>query len=90
MRIAVTGCNGRVGKRVVICALIQGHTVVGLDRLPPNDSTSDLQTDPRFSFRQVDLMDYGETLKALQDFDGIVQLAGFPNPLENEAIVHNT
>src|SRR5882762_11144626 len=34
MKIAVTGCNGLVGRRVVICALAQGHVVLGIDYTP--------------------------------------------------------
>ena len=31
MKIVVTGCNGRVGRRVVLCALRLGHEVLGVD-----------------------------------------------------------
>jgi saccharopine dehydrogenase-like NADP-dependent oxidoreductase len=62
-KIAVTGSNGSVGKRVVLRALAHGYHVVGIDysTLATADGR-DLGSN--FSFLQVDLKDYNETLKA--------------------------
>lgn len=86
MKLAITGCNGRVGKRVVALALKRGYTVVGIDHTPePANAT----INPRFSFLQVDLRDYDQTLKALRGYEGVIQLAAFPNPGDYAAVVHN-
>ena len=72
MKIAITGCNGSVGKRVVLLALARGHTVAGIDHVDlavPIDSE-------RFQFMKVDLRDYEETLKCLAGCEAIVHLAG--------------
>lgn len=84
MKIAITGCNGSVGKRVVACALQHGHDVVGLDITP---STA---TGPDFSFTQVDLTKFDDTLNALRGCDAVIQLAGIPQPMDYEAFTHNT
>lgn len=72
MKIAITGCNGSVGKRVVFVALARGHTVVGMDN---SDLSEPLQSE-RFQFIKVDLRDYEEILKSLAGCEAIVHLAG--------------
>ncbi|KAJ2998817.1 hypothetical protein NUW54_g7000 [Trametes sanguinea] len=42
MRLAVTGCNGSVGTRVVLAALEAGHTVVGIDAVPCSEPLASL------------------------------------------------
>ncbi|KAJ6607398.1 hypothetical protein B0H10DRAFT_2072165 [Mycena sp. CBHHK59/15] len=86
-KIAITGCNGSVGKRAVLLALEQGYHVIGVD-LSPSPTTGELGT--RFSFLQIDLKDYDATLKALEGCDAIIHLAAFPRPGDYKAIVHNS
>lgn len=87
MKLAVTGCTGRIGKRVVLAALKAGHPVTGIDSRP-----ADLEyaNDPDFTFLEVDLRNYDDTLKAFHGVDGVVQLAGVPNPEDYVVHTHNT
>lgn len=62
-KIAVTGSNGRVGKRVVLDALAHGYHVLGVDHSAL--ATADHRDlGANFTFLQADLRDYNETLKA--------------------------
>lgn len=85
LRVAVTGCNGKVGKHAVDALLAAGHEVFGIDRQPPGrgDITSIV----------ADLTDYGQTFDALGSigwdilgdttdhaFDVVVHLAAVPHP----------
>ncbi|MFE3519171.1 NAD-dependent epimerase/dehydratase family protein [Streptomyces sp. NPDC059166] len=85
LRVAVTGCNGKVGVHAVDALLAAGHEVVGIDRQPPGrtDITSIV----------ADLTDYGQTFDALGSigwdilgdttdhaFDVVVHLAAIPHP----------
>ncbi|KAI0029284.1 hypothetical protein K488DRAFT_56709 [Vararia minispora EC-137] len=85
MRIAITGCAGSVGKRVVIRALAQGHTVLGLDRVPdhPGPPTE------CFEYRQLDVRDFQSTLDALRCCDAAVHLAAHSNPADYLVQSHN-
>ncbi|TFY57483.1 hypothetical protein EVJ58_g6992 [Rhodofomes roseus] len=88
MKVAVTGCTGDVGKRVVIVALKQGYSVVGIDMTPAKDV--EFNADPNFKFVQADLRDYDETLEAIRGCDGVIQLAGVRWPADYVATTHNT
>lgn len=88
MKLAVTGCTGDVGKRVVIIALKQGHAVVGIDHIAPKGL--EFIAVPNFNFVQADLRDYDETLNAIRGCDGVVQLAGVRWPADYVATTHNT
>ncbi|KAF7312218.1 NAD-binding protein [Mycena indigotica] len=87
-RIAVTGSNGSVGKRVVLGALAHGFHVVGIDH-SPLATANDLDLGDNFSFLQTDLTDYNATLKALSGCDAIVHLAALPNPTDYKVATHN-
>ncbi|KAJ3972711.1 NAD(P)-binding protein [Lentinula raphanica] len=92
MRIAVTGCNGEVGKRVVKLAIQSGHDVVGLD-LAAGPFTDDLLTAPQslnFTYLQVDLTDYQASLAAIRGCEGIVHLAALRSPSDYVVATHNT
>jgi nucleoside-diphosphate-sugar epimerase len=66
-KIAVTGGNGKLG-RVLIKDLVEhGFVVTNLDLA----RSSDLKCDTR----QVDLCDFGLTIDALDDHDGVIHLA---------------
>ncbi|MFD7972766.1 NAD-dependent epimerase/dehydratase family protein [Streptomyces clavifer] len=84
-RVAVTGCNGKVGRHAVDALLAAGHEVVGIDRTPAdrNDIISIV----------ADFTDYGQTFDALGSigwdilgdtvdhaFDVVVHLAAIPHP----------
>ena len=87
MRLAITGCTGRVGQRVVLAALKQGHSVVGIDTVPGD---LEFKNDPKFTFIQTDLRNYAGAYNALQGCDAVVQLAACPNPGDYVAETHNT
>jgi len=88
MRIVITGCNGSVGKRVVMAALKAGHTVAGVDNREAADL--DYAENPKFSFNKVDLHDYDASLAALHGADAVIHLAAVPHPADFAAITHNT
>ena len=85
MKIAITGCNGSVGKRVVLAALQQNHSVVGVDRIP----TPIEEHGEKFTYIQVDLHDFDATLKAMEGCEGVVHLAGHRNPGDYLVTTHN-
>lgn len=88
MKIAVTGCNGSVGKRVVIRLLESKYRVLGIDISPPDHSdAANLSTD--FSFLALDLKDYAATLTALTGCDAVVHLAAFRDPGDYQVATHN-
>lgn len=86
MRIAITGCSGGIGKRVVKRALDQKFTVVGIDNIAPPDEWSHEEA---FSFIKLDLTDYEATLKAVENCEGIVHLAAIPQPRDYGVTTHN-
>ncbi|TFK40024.1 hypothetical protein BDQ12DRAFT_680232 [Crucibulum laeve] len=91
MKLAVTGYNGSVGKRVVALALKRGHTVVGIDRTSPQDA--DLPPSGKngssFSYHQADLTDFDAALKLLAGCDGVIALAALRNPTDYKVATHN-
>ena len=86
MKVAITGCSGKVGKRVVALALKRGHTVVGIDLTPK--SVHDCLCF-RFTFIQADLTCYDTVLKVLEGCDGVIHLAACPNPGDYGVNTHN-
>jgi nucleoside-diphosphate-sugar epimerase len=85
-RVAVTGGSGKLGRAVVTELLGNGYDVVNLDRAPaPAPSKHDNQ--PRATYLQLDLTDYGQVLEALtavddrySKIDAVVHLAAIPAP----------
>ena len=92
MKIAITGCNGSIGTRVVLSALAQGHLIVGIDCTPMPDVLSNLLPDREgsFAFHQADLKDYAVALKLLEGCDGVVHLAAMRTPGDYAVAAHNT
>ena len=97
MKIAVTGCNGSVGSRVVLAAVAQGHTVVGIDSTPVPDVLAHLLPEraateevAKFEFHQADLRDYDAALSLLKGCEGVVQLAAMRTPGDYVVAAHNT
>ncbi|KAJ4479975.1 NAD(P)-binding protein [Lentinula aciculospora] len=92
MKLAVTGCNGEVGKRVVKLALQRGHNVVGVD-LADGPLMNDLLTTQEasnFAYLQVDLTNYEASLAAIRGCEGIVHLAARRDPGDYVVATHNT
>lgn len=72
MRVAVTGCSGRIGTAVVRALLERGDQVVGVDLKPPEQG--------RFPFVRADITDFGQVVQALTGADAVVHLAAIPGP----------
>ncbi|KAF8440299.1 hypothetical protein L210DRAFT_3401371 [Boletus edulis BED1] len=87
MKIAITGCNGMVGQRVVLRALQTSHTVVGIDNVAKEGT--EFRHDPHFIFILADLTHFEETLKAFEGCDAIVQLAAINQPIDYKVNTHN-
>ncbi|OCH83965.1 NAD(P)-binding protein [Obba rivulosa] len=88
MKLAITGCNGSIGQRVVIAALRSGHDVVGIDLVPLKDY--EYVSNPKFNFRQIDVRDYEAVLHVLEGCEAIIHLAGIRSPEDYIVKTHNT
>lgn len=86
MKLVVTGCNGRVGKRVVAQSLARGYSVLGIDVSQPD---AESVAHPQFTFVQKDLIDYEVVLGVLDGYDAVVHLAAYPNPMDYKVMAHN-
>ena len=94
MKIAVTGCNGSVGRRVVIRALDEGHSVVGIDASPLAITIDDIQVrrvaeHEAFSFVQHDVRQFDGIMDLLKGCDAVVHLAAHRNPTDYMVKTHN-
>ncbi|KAI0267854.1 hypothetical protein BC834DRAFT_822169 [Gloeopeniophorella convolvens] len=87
MKIAVTGCSGGVGQRIVLLALREGHTVHGIDQRRGIGCGFGL--DEHFTFAEVDLRDFDATLAALRGCDAAVHMAAHPGPGDYLVAAHN-
>lgn len=89
MKLAITGCNGSVGKRIVLLALKRGYTVFGLDLTPLSDELAAHQD--KFTFHQIDLKDYHRVLDILQnsECEAVIHLAAFRDPTDYKVQTHN-
>ena len=59
MRIAITGGSGSVGRAIIAEALLQGHSLVNIDRVAPPS------TQPGVPFVQAEMSDYEALVRAL-------------------------
>ncbi|EKM58424.1 uncharacterized protein PHACADRAFT_50982, partial [Phanerochaete carnosa HHB-10118-sp] len=89
MKLAVTGCNGNIGRRVCMLALNAGHTVHGIDSARPSDHPA-FFVHSNFVFSQLDLRDYAQTVDAITGSDAIIHLAAIPTPTDYLVHTHNT
>jgi nucleoside-diphosphate-sugar epimerase len=88
MRIAITGCTGRIGRCLTALALQQNHEITGFDQTdPPNDLA--FLSHPSFRFFKADLQDYDTVLERLRGCDAVIQLAAFPSAGDYSAKIHN-
>ncbi len=72
-RIVVTGASGKAGRAVTSDLVDHGYDVLAIDIVPP-------VADPGAPFLRVDLTEYGQTIEALHQADGVVHLANIPAP----------
>ncbi|KAF4613790.1 hypothetical protein D9613_007721 [Agrocybe pediades] len=91
MKITVTGCNGRVGRRVVKLALERGNIVTGIDVIQPPFATAEEPwfDSPAFTFKQADLQDFESVLDVLAGSDAVINLAACPDPGDYKVKSHN-
>jgi UDP-glucose 4-epimerase len=91
MRIAVTGCSGRIGRVITELALSQGHQVVGLDRLRPDPALMPVAVaHSGFSFIQMEMTEYHALESALRGCDSLIHMAAIPAPgYHPDPWVHN-
>ena len=89
MKITVTGCNGRIGRRVCIATLQAGHEVHGVDSIGLPEDLEYIKN-PNFTFSQVDLRDYNQAIGAIRGSDAVVQLAAISTPTDYLVDTHNT
>jgi nucleoside-diphosphate-sugar epimerase len=86
MHIALSGGNGRIGRAVLELALSQGHSVVNIDRTPPEQNT----TRPGVTQAEVDITDYHQLEQALSGCEALIHLAAIPSPISHpDYVVHN-
>jgi len=86
MKIAVTGGSGRVGRAVANMALLQGNSVVSIDRINPVDPI----THPEISYVRADITDYEALVSAFRGCDSVVHQAAIPAPGHfPDHVVHN-
>lgn len=95
MKLVVTGCNGRVGRRVVLLALDEGHQVIGVDLSKPSSFIEDADAQrisayETFSFIKADLREFEQALNALRGCDGVAHLAAYPDPGDYLWQTHNS
>ena len=89
MKLAVTGCNGSVGRRVCMLALKEGHTVHGIDNTRPS-ADPEYFGHPNFAFSEVDLRQYDAAVEAIRGSEAIIHLATLPTPRDYLVDTHNT
>ena len=89
MKLAITGSNGSIGRRVVIAALQAGHTVLGID-IGQTAYDSEVVSYSSFTFRSADLRNYEEALEVLRGSEAVVHLAAVPTPEDYVVKCHNT
>lgn len=95
MKLAILGCAGSVGSRVVIRALKRGWKVQGVDSvasLPSglSEQVSSAGDKPDFTYLSLDLRDYDQALRAIDGCDAVVLLAACRGPGDYVVNTHNT
>ncbi|PPR02609.1 hypothetical protein CVT24_002180 [Panaeolus cyanescens] len=91
MKVLVTGCIGRVGRRVVKAALEQGNIVMGVDKASFKDleGLEDWFFAPNFSYQSADLQNFEEVLAIVRGNEAVINLAARPYPVDYKVVAHN-
>ncbi len=85
MKIAVTGGSGGIGRAIVTGALQQGHSVVSIDKAPPQ-----VQQGPNLTCVQADITDYDAMVSAFHGCDALIHMGAIPSPNGRlDHVVHN-
>ncbi|WP_210490864.1 NAD-dependent epimerase/dehydratase family protein [Microvirga antarctica] len=74
MKVIVTGSSGLLGSHVATALCEAGHSVRGLDTVPPRSPSA-------WTHITTDLRDLGTTLQLIRDVDAVAHVAGIPRPV---------
>ena len=77
--IYVTGSTGKAGQYIVQDLLDNGYNVVGIDKNPPSDTGIVQPQD--YTFKTVDVTDFGQVLSSMQGCDAVIHMAAITNPV---------
>jgi UDP-glucose 4-epimerase len=77
MKIAVTGGNGDMGRKLIPYLLEQNHTVVSLDRTVPGTRV------PGVDFLIADVRDFGQLAASIRGCDALIHLAAIRSPVNH-------
>lgn len=77
-KVLVTGSAGRAGTYIVEDLLGSDYEVVGVDTNPPR-GTNAIRSQP-YTFRLVDVTDFGQVLSVMKGCDAVIHMAAIPNP----------
>ncbi|HJP28235.1 MAG TPA: NAD(P)-dependent oxidoreductase [Dehalococcoidia bacterium] len=77
--VFVTGATGRAGQFIVNDLLESGYDVVGVDMNSQNDTRQ--HRVPGFTFKFVDVTDFGQVLSAMKNCDAVIHMAAITNPI---------
>lgn len=75
MKIAISGSSGKVCGAIVVQALLDGHSVVGIDVVEPAAtllrSIDETGAAARFSFSKLDMQRYDQVVEGLRGCDAL-------------------
>ncbi|MQG87960.1 MAG: NAD(P)-dependent oxidoreductase [SAR202 cluster bacterium] len=77
--VFVTGSSGRAGEYIIKDLLNNDYEVVGVDQKPPGDTEA--RRDLDYTFKKVDVTDFGQVLSAMKGCDAVIHMAAIPNPI---------
>jgi UDP-glucose 4-epimerase len=77
--VFVTGSTGRAGEYIVKDLLANGYDVVGVDKNPPGGTNT--QRSQAYTFKTVDVTNFGQVLSAMKNCDAVIHMAAIPNPI---------
>jgi UDP-glucose 4-epimerase len=77
--VFVTGSTGRAGAYIVKDLLDHGYDVIGVDQT----SSTDFRVNrvPGYTFKYVDVADFGQVLSAMKYCDAVIHMAAITNPV---------
>jgi UDP-glucose 4-epimerase len=77
--VFVTGATGRAGQYIVKDLLANGYDVVGVDKNSASDPR--IERTPGYTFKFVEVTDYGQVLSAMKGCDAVIHMAAITNPV---------
>ncbi|MDP6667469.1 MAG: NAD(P)-dependent oxidoreductase [Dehalococcoidia bacterium] len=77
--VFVTGSTGHAGRYIVDDLAEHGYDVVGVDQVAPAGSNRGRSAG--YTFKIVDVTDYGQVLSAMKGCDAVIHMAAITNPI---------